>query len=340
MSFLGLSDELLLQIFNLRRSNTKDVWSIILTCHRFYRVALRDILYREININASILRDRKFLHAITIHPERASSVREASFFWDGDDAKAWELVFDIIPKLLLMNTLGLHVEGPTHSEGERRFQFSHYLDRLANLQIRKLWIANKDLTSEEIARLSTILTIEHMRIYWFDGDLSDRRELVLSSKLSNIPPSNVVKLEFLSTESPLTLSGPSILGKFPCLQELTWEYSEEDLGDFSPILFISPLLPIAATLAKLNLSVEFAHPTSCQLNLSQFTALKVLRLHERLAFKFNLENEWVWEGRTEQEIEQDRLDLSERLPATLEQLEVSSVPHDYCGVWPNKCWYG
>jgi hypothetical protein len=158
MSFLRLSDELLLQIFNLRRSNTKDVWSIILTCHRFYRVALRDVLYREININASILRDRKFLYAITIHPERASSVREASFLWDSDDTKAWELVFDIIPKLLLMNTLGLHVIGPTHSEGERCFQFSHYLDRLANLQIRKLWIANKDLTSEEIARLSTIPT--------------------------------------------------------------------------------------------------------------------------------------------------------------------------------------
>jgi hypothetical protein len=54
MSFLKLSDELLLKIFTLSKGqnpfNTEDVRSIVLACRRFHQAAVRDVLYRKIEI--------------------------------------------------------------------------------------------------------------------------------------------------------------------------------------------------------------------------------------------------------------------------------------------------
>jgi hypothetical protein len=156
MSILKLSDELLLQIFTLSKGpnsfNTKEIKNISLTCRRFYRVALR-LLYREIKINGSVLRYRNFLHTITLHPELASSVRNAFFIWSRIDRDAWTLVFEILWRLSLMNTLALEVdelglqhERQRHRDHQSYIHISPWLFRILRLPIRKLWISDECIT--------------------------------------------------------------------------------------------------------------------------------------------------------------------------------------------------
>jgi hypothetical protein len=164
-----------------------------------------------------------------------------------------------------------------------------------------------------------------MRILRFNSDVSDQIGLIVPS---NAPPSSIVKLEFrLSKMPPTTVL--SMLNQYPKLQEFAWEYTEA--GPVSrnyPFDFILGLRPIQATLVKLNLSIYFedwAEPG--RLNLSQFRSLKVLQIHERLIlwynFDYDYENEMNFGG--QRDIEDDRLGLYGRLPATLEHLEVSLV---------------
>jgi hypothetical protein len=209
MSILKLSDELLLQIFTLSKGpnpfNTKKIKNISLTCRRFYRIALH-LLYREIKINGSVLRYRNFLHTITLHPELASSVRNAFFIWSRIDRDAWTLVFDILWRLSLMNTLALEVdelglqhERQRHRDHQSHIHISPWLFRILRLPIRKLWISDECITYEDIAKLSAIPTVEHMRILRFNSDVSDQIGLIVPS---NAPSSSIVKLEFRLSKMP------------------------------------------------------------------------------------------------------------------------------------------
>jgi hypothetical protein len=353
MSFLELSDELLLRIFTLSKGpapfNTQDICSIILTCRRFYRVALHDVLYREIEFwRGDAARFTRFLHTITVHPEHASSVRDAVFTWSRGDAKAWELAFDIIPRLSSMHTLALQVENdddydpdsdsvviidindPDAPEPERRLSFSDFLLQCVHLPIRTLCVADDKISTEDIENFSAIRALEHLRIFYFDSNVSDMTGLVVPS---NAPPSTIIKLEFrLSMLPPTAIAGsvPSMLKHYPHLQDLIWEFTD-DCIDFCPTDFIRALLPIKATLVKLSLLLDTRTTMEKhRLDLSQLTALKVLRVHERLIFDVNHQNtEWAMSSLEKQVVKHDPLGLSQRLPATLEQLEVSSAPHDY-----------
>jgi hypothetical protein len=357
MSFLKLSDELLLQIFTPSGPNPlkpKDIKNIILTCRRFYGVALQDVLYRDVQFLQYVnwghyrydtTKLARFLHTITVRPELASSVRDIVFRWERSDAKLWQLIFDIIPKLPSIHTLGLHVEKDSKAEAESQVQFSAFLDRCLDVPIRNLWIADEDLTSEYIVKFASIRTIEKMGIYWFNGGVLDSIGLIPNTA----PPSNIVKLAFFSARLPsttvrgpcvppslqqfLNLQEPALLKQFPNLQELIWELPYRDGIEFCPIQFVSELRPMKTTLVKLNLSKGpddgRSDCCSCKLNLSQFMALKVLTLHERLTFKYDWSpgNGWVIEDQKEQELHDDRRGLSERLPPNLEQFEVRVFQH-------------
>jgi hypothetical protein len=355
MSIIKLSDELLLQIFTLGKGptpfNTQDICSIILTCRRFYRVALHDVLYREIEFwRGDAARFTRFLHTITVHPEHASSVRDAFFTWSRRDAKAWELAFDIIPRLSSMHTLALQVDNddayaydsdsdsvviidindhdPPEPDGH--LSFSDFLLQCVHLPIRTLRVVDHKISTGDIENFSAIRTLEHLRIFYFDSDVSDMMGLVVPR---NAPPSTIIKLEFcLSKLPPTEIAGsvPSMLKHYPHLQDLTWEFTD-DCIDFCPIDFIRALLPIKATLVKLSLLLDtVTMMENHRLNLSQFTALKVLRVHERLIFDISHQDtERPMSSLEKQAVKHDRLGLSQRLPATLEQLEVSSAPHEY-----------
>jgi hypothetical protein len=334
MSFLKLSDELLLQIFTLSKHfepssdwamKMKDLRNIILTCSRFYRVG-QDVLYRQMDLGSGkplYSRFNNFLDTITVHPTRASSVRKVTFSWSGRDIKEWELVFDIIIRLPLIHTVELFVCRGSTAE-PRHFHLSHFLDRCFDVPIQNLVIWDHYITSEDIGKLSVIRNVKNLKISLPDKDVSAEKLIVPSTG----GHCNMVKLYFSSVNlPPKKVCISSILKQYPGLQELTWDYTENSAEDdyFSPTEFISALLPIHATLVKLNLAITPESSHSSQLDFSQFTALKVLRVYERLMFQFNRGNQWALELHSEGEIQGDRLRLSERLPATLERLDVSST---------------
>ncbi|KUJ15862.1 uncharacterized protein LY89DRAFT_670401 [Mollisia scopiformis] len=345
MLLLDLPNEVLDSIFSYSR--VRELRSLILCSRHVHTLALPH-LYHDINFTvravginkqrslwATRIVDR-FIATLESHPERASWVTSASLTWDKYHSDFG--LSKVLGLLTSANTITLKVElnaypdipsqpaaPPWESEGSSS-RASHLLSQSRTSRtLKSLVLDDPQTTTADVARIMALPALTELTIVQFNEWKS--RDVFAPLQNTITPPSsNVCKLHFLNFLASNYKISENLFKNQTQLETLTWDVMTE--YKLSPSVIRGCLHHLRDNLLELHLTraykpdMPMLGPDSTELDVLQFSCLKVLEIHSHFLFpaipwhdRPKGQRDWTSSHTVD-------LQLSNRLPATLEFLKI------------------
>ncbi|KAH6676239.1 hypothetical protein B0J14DRAFT_690437 [Halenospora varia] len=348
MSLLSLSNELISGILSQRTIlNYKDVRHIQLTCRRLSEVALPH-LYQSIRFpclsdkRSLNLEGKEFLRQFNRHlaafPNRVSWIHCAVVLWNTLKTPQWIQHYIEVCSLLRQLRSLHHLELrciqlssehklAAYNNKERPRSSSSFPSFLKMLpsptsypNLRSVLIDDWKITMKEIAFFLALPSIEDLTLKRFVRQLCENVLWNIHDEYEVYDPVFVSTLTDLMVYTCSLPSGPAVKYMFECvpnLKRLTWEIKHlDDKSNYWKTFLPLPAHPLEILqdhLVEMTLSmVESGTIGDVRIDLSFFSRLKTLRVQGVLIFASYSPGEQY----------HSRQDLVERLPASLQSLEI------------------
>jgi hypothetical protein len=260
------------------------------------------------------------LRTINTHPERGGWIHYARFEWIEHSIVTWHAIFDLCARLPTLRTLSLcvHFHHP-HSLSVARFirkdlTYAKLLAAYPTLSCTSIDVHDARITIQDVASFCALPRLEHFKVIGLCSYTSTNSN-PFPDVDSCVTP--VKRLEFVrSTDMPQGAALQGFFKKHSSLQELSWKV-ECWKGSWDPSATLTNLLPLCSTLVKLRLSIRGGYGgytdrrVSGVMDFTQFTALKVLEVHDHILFPRSRVKPAV------------PYNFPQKLPESLEELQVS-----------------
>lgn len=267
---------------------------------------------------------------LTTYPQRQSWIHAAKFSWTGenvDDALPWltqEKMFGILTQLPALRSLGIgeRIQRSFTPSANIKCGPSKLLLGCCSFQfLRHLIIDDFMITTEDIAEFFTWPSLVKFTVINFIM-LYSGEVLLPAQKITSAPQSKIETLEFRRAQhNPVGPLMENLLRNQTQLRSL----AIESVGYFrSPFATQMSLCPLQDTLVELELTIVTMktgpppHNDGSVLDLSEFKALKQLKVYDHLLFA------WPQDYRLPKWTSYHIMDtgLGRRLPPSLESLTV------------------
>jgi F-box-like len=331
MLFQNFPDEILLHICSNLTSH--ELYQLSLSCRALSRVAF-SILSYAIRLDYAYRDDQSLpqLNEIITKLKRRSGgflsdITIAQLSWPirSELGRRMQHILSTLPSLQTLSLKehfgslqGFYLQNPLPIGREENL-YDVLLRAPSASTIRSLAISDTRISSHDILKLFSMKQLEHLSIDRFNYPMG-------IEPAEKIPPSRLESLAISTSAKPTGRHVGLILGRMQRLKRFAWSF------DFGSVLnqvefrrVLSPgeisiaLSPLRTTLEELNISMAPAkfENDGTGLDLSGFERLKRVKVHEQVLFAaFNEPgNVGFCPGIDKQ--------LWERLPRTLERLEVS-----------------
>jgi hypothetical protein len=369
MPILGLPNEILLYTFTCHDIlRPLDLLHLASTCRALCDLAL-GCLYQSIDCDLNDPRtspqglqklDSLIFSGIQ-HPERGSWVRSASLRWCETQTSEVTLrpkISQFLGKLSSLYSLSIRIvilesapiwihernmNGFGWSAGHRdiiqietirplRDQTpSRFLYRTLNSsRFRVLTIEDPAITINDVMQLYALPGIEHLKVCRFNIEESKAHGKIRQ------PASTLVELGFWLSSPPSALLANNLLPCHPRLKKLTWvvDHALLDQRSLSPLAISLAFITFRALFVELTLSItpcskSGANDDGSQLNVKDFTSLRMLKVHDRLLRTMYHYNPYMDGIRGEQRRLPFFVPVWQRLLLTLETLTVSKTDSQF-----------
>ncbi|KUJ10801.1 uncharacterized protein LY89DRAFT_251059 [Mollisia scopiformis] len=219
MAFSVFSDEIVLLVLSYPDVlTTEDIYNVMLTCKRLYRVGI-PLLYRTTQFNSpNIARPphlSNLLRMIDLEPRRGSWVQLASVGWPGNHEKMWSKTFELVSIFHSPQSIEFHVMSWRE---DKDLNFARFLGECTNTSLRTVTVEDHNLRIKDIVAFYALPNLIHFRVINFCADESD--SIVYNSQ-STFVLTKLQKLEFLNSSFPITPQA-SLLSQHPVLTEFAW----------------------------------------------------------------------------------------------------------------------
>jgi hypothetical protein len=359
MYILDLPNEILLHIFSCHDVlQPPDLLHLASTCRSLSDLALA-CLYQSIDCDLNLPRTSpqglqqldSLIFSVIQHPERGSWVRSASLRWcENEISEVRPKISQFLEKLPSLHSLAIKIvireSAPIwiHEQhnmigmvkrdiirivkGVRPLRDqtpSRLLYRSLNSsEFRMLTIEDPAMAITDVMQLYALPGIEYLKVCRFNIEESKAHGKIRQ------PASSLVELEFWLSSPPSALLANNLLPCHPRLKKLTWVVNHAllDQRSLSPLAISMAFVPFRALFVELTLSItpcseSGANDDGSQLNVKDFTSLRILKVHDRLLRTMYHYNPYVDGVRGGQHRLPSFVPVWQRLPLTLESLTVS-----------------
>ena len=250
-----------------------------------------------------------FMRSLRENRKIALNVQTARLGWStgrsttGGNGKAYSRANDLLRILPNIHTLSLKILGPVPTAFDHDFLDTNPLPRL-----RELELLDHNATATHVAKYLTLTPVQRMKVHYLNvhAPLNPSFLSNPSPRISNLSNLTLTHFHLPAITMSEILRFPKALQTLHCAisreERPGFHYRKSMRGNFSPATTARALEPIKDTLVELRLGdgtlTAWPRHDESKLDLSEFTALRILRTASSCFFPFptarGREREGLW----------------------------------------------